>query len=784
MAFEYGFYNSIGGDRKYNAIQFGQIFDGIINDGVFLSIGEKFATLATSGMEITVGTGKAWFNHTWNLNTTKIPITLSASHPVLTRYDAVVLEVNDSPDVSGRVNVIKVLEGTASSNAEKPTLINSDYIHQYPLSYIKINPGVTSLTAADIEIVVGQDPCPYVTGILRTTDITELFNNWESQFTIWFDNLKAQLTDNVVTNLQNQIDQCLKISDIATSEDIENATAGKVIDASVFSPYVHKIGDIVYSATRNIEEDTNGIWIACDQRTIDMGAYPDLPRNALYWPYPELVFTDETMKDNENITPQDYVACGNDANTPEWIYINRNGASIAYSLVEKRVYPGVGAYGLFRVAADKVLGIYNNGKYYNNDLTAHSDAVPSAISSILGGGAIQRIGESSFFVMSFATSGSYTTGFYKTTDGFKTIQLIPPTESTTSITSAMFDKNISDLRTKKYTKSALYPIKKTNDGEMVVFLSSATTSSRNKPSTEDAIKNGIKSMLPVVWKTSGGISSITKSVVGGDDLVAAIADLWAYPSLYFTNIVSIDCKFCAFSVRTSGTSGGGGVSNYYICAINLETMEFTITPADYNSWPATGLNNVLYNKYKHQIIVLSPYNFDDAGSNSKPGNIVINTNDLSVQTNVRGAEQLGDIGTIPINYMDSIAAVSSNYSETYGGPLSARIDKRLHDRGISVRSKTAVSLIDQDIDGFADFMAMDMGGPFAAYIFPRIKDSTNSDAKFTLPFFSNNIVGASNMTEYDGDIYWPRGASLYKIPKNKRQMPYIKNAFMKVLNEP
>lgn len=771
MAFEYGFYNSIGGDRKYNAIQFGQIFDGIINDGVFLSIGEKFATLVTSGMEITVGTGKAWFNHTWNLNTTRIPITLSASHPVLARYDVVVLEVNDSPDVSGRVNTIKLIEGTPSSNPVKPTLINSEYIHQYPLSYIKINPGVTSLTAADIEIMVGQDPCPYVTGILRTTDISELFNNWESQFTIWFDNLKAQLTDDIVTNLQNQIDNCLKKTDIATPEDIENATTGKVIDASVFSPYVHKIGDIVYSATRNIEEDTNGIWIACDQRTIDMGAYPDLPRNALYWPYPELVFTDETMKDNENITPQDYVACGNDANTPEWIYINRNVASIAYSLAEKRVYPGVGAYGLFRVAADKVLAIYNDAKYYNNDLTAHSDAVPSAISSILGGGAIQRIGESSFFVMSFATTGPYTTGFYKTEDGFQTLQLIPPSEPTTGITSAMFDKGAPNLKGKKYTKSPLYPIKKTDDGEMVVFLSSGKTSQDTKPSTEDAIKEKIKSMLPVVWKTSGGISSITKSVVGGDDLVAAIADLWAYTSLDFRNIVSIDCKFCAFSVHTSGTSAGAGVSNYYVCAINLETMEFTIAPlADSQSWPAaTDLNNVLYNRYKHQIIAISSY----GPENVTVGNTVINTDDLSVQINVRGAEQNGGPGSIPINYMDSVTAVACNYST-----ISARIDKRLHDRGISVKSKTAASLIGQGIDGFADFMAMDMGGPFAAYGF---LSSPNRESQF-IPFFKNNITGATNMTEYDGDIYWPRGASLYKIPKNKRQMPYIKNAFMKVLN--
>lgn len=275
MAFEYGFYNSINSDRKYNAIQFGQIFDGVINDGVFLSIGEKFATLAAGGMDVTVGTGKAWFNHTWSLNTTKIPFTLDGSHPVLSRYDAIILEINDSPDVYGRVNSIKVVKGEPSSNAVKPPLVNDQYIHQYPLSYVKINPGATDLTAADIEIMVGRDPCPYVTGILQTTDITDLYNNWEGQFNIWFNNLKAQLTDNVVANLQAQIDACLKPTDIATTADINNGTTGKLVDASGLKNNAKlsmlSIGDI-YS-TQNIINDPR--FIQCHGQVLQTKLYPD-----------------------------------------------------------------------------------------------------------------------------------------------------------------------------------------------------------------------------------------------------------------------------------------------------------------------------------------------------------------------------------------------------------------------------------------------------------------------------------------------------------------------------
>lgn len=40
MSVTYGFYNSIKGDRKYNALEMSSIFDGIIVDGVYMSIGD------------------------------------------------------------------------------------------------------------------------------------------------------------------------------------------------------------------------------------------------------------------------------------------------------------------------------------------------------------------------------------------------------------------------------------------------------------------------------------------------------------------------------------------------------------------------------------------------------------------------------------------------------------------------------------------------------------------------------------------------------------------------
>ena len=68
-----GFYNTLEGDahpRRYDALQMSSIFDGVIKDGIFMSIGDHFTVTASNPVSRTVivGTGKCWFKHTWTEN--------------------------------------------------------------------------------------------------------------------------------------------------------------------------------------------------------------------------------------------------------------------------------------------------------------------------------------------------------------------------------------------------------------------------------------------------------------------------------------------------------------------------------------------------------------------------------------------------------------------------------------------------------------------------------------------------------------------------------------------
>lgn len=236
MAFTCGFFNSENGDRKYNAEQMSAIFDGIIADGVFTTIGDHMAVSAGTGMQVLVGTGKAWFDHTWNVNDAAYPLAIAASDVTLSRIDAIVLETNHSDSV--RLNKLRVVQGTVASTPVKPTLTNSEKVHQHPLAWVTVAPGVTQIAASAIENAVGTSACPFVTGIIATTSIDDLFNQWNGEFDEWFDNLKAQLSDNVVANLQRQIDECKKgltakgtIIDATTAQVLQIAAGSNVDDA-------------------------------------------------------------------------------------------------------------------------------------------------------------------------------------------------------------------------------------------------------------------------------------------------------------------------------------------------------------------------------------------------------------------------------------------------------------------------------------------------------------------------------------------------------------------------
>ena len=261
MSVTYGFYNSIKGDRKYNALEMSSIFDGIIVDGVYMSIGDALNVKSSGGMGITVGIGRAWFNHTWTLNDSLLPLTLANSDVLLNRIDAIVLEVNNNTEV--RKNTIKILKGTPASKPVKPSLIESELVNQHPLAYISVPKGATSISQSNITNAVGTSECPFVTGVLEGMDIDKLVAQWGAQwaewlssntdaFNTWFNEMKNQLSEDAAGNLQaSKMD---KTTYDADGDGVVDKAAAVPWDGvtgkpGTFTPSTHNHDDRYYTET-------------------------------------------------------------------------------------------------------------------------------------------------------------------------------------------------------------------------------------------------------------------------------------------------------------------------------------------------------------------------------------------------------------------------------------------------------------------------------------------------------------------------------------------------------
>lgn len=261
MAITSGFFNSLNGDRKYDARQMGEMFDGLIEDGVFMSIGDALKTVPSSGMTVAVGTGRAWFLHTWTKNDSDHLITVSAAESVLNRIDTIVLDIDNTE--ATRDNDIVLVKGAPSSNPKRPTLINTDDHKQIPLADILVPAGSTTLTATNITNIVGTSECPYVTGPLSIIQNDDILNAWQEEFDTWFDGVKGTLGTDTAGQLYNLIQQKVdKTSVLDSMDDVELTTEeGFVAGALAVKELSGKIsgsaGQIVYCGLINLLYNTS-----------------------------------------------------------------------------------------------------------------------------------------------------------------------------------------------------------------------------------------------------------------------------------------------------------------------------------------------------------------------------------------------------------------------------------------------------------------------------------------------------------------------------------------------
>ena len=222
MAWTSGFFNSVNGDRLYNAQQMSEIFEGLITDGVYESVANKLAVQPNSGMTIQIATGRGWFAKHWVNNDSEYTLTVADSDVILNRYVAVCIKVDESDGVRNAVPYLKY--GEFATTPVKPTMTRTETVKEFCLAYVYVGAGVTEITGSAIEDTrANESLCGWVTGLITQISTATLFAQYDaifnefmnretSGFNEWIENLQVQINSETATMLTNALPTAITLT--------------------------------------------------------------------------------------------------------------------------------------------------------------------------------------------------------------------------------------------------------------------------------------------------------------------------------------------------------------------------------------------------------------------------------------------------------------------------------------------------------------------------------------------------------------------------------------------
>lgn len=263
-----GFFNSMDGDRRYNAEDLSKYFGSLISNGVLPNPSTNLQVEAAGGMTIHVHPGKAYIDCHYLENTAMFPLSVAMADPLLPRTDAVIMRM-DLTDSARNID-IKYVKGVANSTPSPPGLTRSNLVKDYCLAQIRVNAGASSITQANItDTRPDTKVCGWVTALITQVDTSTLFQQWlvageeffdkaDHDFYTWLNSVKDILADAVNGDLLLELIELYQSLYIrGTEDDIDRIISGTYTDA---------------------DDDTGGIFETATKEDIDRiisGEYQD-----------------------------------------------------------------------------------------------------------------------------------------------------------------------------------------------------------------------------------------------------------------------------------------------------------------------------------------------------------------------------------------------------------------------------------------------------------------------------------------------------------------------------
>lgn len=175
----YGFFNSMDGDRIYNADQISSMFEGLITDGVFESVGDKMQVTAGTGMYLYINSGRAFVEDRWCKIDSVEAIEVNPADVSYPRWTAIVLRKN----ISDRNIVLGTVDGEPAQTPIKPAITRSGDVYELCLAYVYVAANAVEIAQTDItDTRADTSVCGWVTGLIEQVDTATLFAQWEAAY--------------------------------------------------------------------------------------------------------------------------------------------------------------------------------------------------------------------------------------------------------------------------------------------------------------------------------------------------------------------------------------------------------------------------------------------------------------------------------------------------------------------------------------------------------------------------------------------------------------------------
>lgn len=202
MAERYGFFNAVETssgvyDRTYNAEDFASYFSKFISNGVFVNPTDGLKVSAQSGLKVIVKAGSAYIDGYYYELTENKTLTVQVNSSSYIQTDSVVIRF----DKTNRKMSLELKSNDTSVS-------NTSTVKELQLATIKKSVGASSIRASDItDKRPYNEVCGFVTGVVQQISTSDLFSQFTSMFNEWFNGIKGQLSGDVATSLQNQINE-------------------------------------------------------------------------------------------------------------------------------------------------------------------------------------------------------------------------------------------------------------------------------------------------------------------------------------------------------------------------------------------------------------------------------------------------------------------------------------------------------------------------------------------------------------------------------------------------